>query len=105
MIKLRGINIYPQGLAPVLEQNSMYAGEFLCMAERSADGRDELTVRVEVRDGRETDAELGAAFAELLKQRFGVQMQVTLERAGSLAPLTGTETRQKPIRLIDKRFK
>jgi phenylacetate-CoA ligase len=105
MIKLRGINIYPQGLAPVLEQNSMYAGEFLCVAERGADGRDELTVRVEVRDGRETDAELGAAFAELLKQRFGVQMQVTLERSGSLAPLTGIETRQKPIRLIDKRFK
>jgi phenylacetate-CoA ligase len=104
MIKLRGINIYPQGLAPVLEQNSAYAGEFLCVAERAADGRDELTVRVEVRAGLQDETALARAFEELLKQRFGVQMKVTLDSAGTLAPLTGIETRQKPIRLIDKRF-
>jgi phenylacetate-CoA ligase len=40
-----------------------------------------------------------------LKQRFGVQMKVTLDKPGTLAPLTGIETRQKPIRLIDNRFK
>ena len=105
MIKLRGINIYPQGLAPVLEQNNAYAGEFVCVAERGADGRDELTVRVEVKAGFAADAGLVSAFEELLKQRFGVQMRVTLDNAGTLAPLTGIETRQKPIRLIDKRFK
>jgi phenylacetate-CoA ligase len=104
MIKLRGINIYPQGLAPVLEQNGLYAGEFLCVAERDQDGRDELIVRVEVREQHQ-DATLCRAFEELLKQRFGVQMKVTLETPGSLASLTGIETRQKPIRLIDKRFK
>ena len=104
MIKLRGINIYPQGLAPVLELNNAFAGEFLCIAERDADGRDELTVHVEVRGGRETNAALAASFAELLKQRFGVQMNVMLESQGALGPLTGIETRQKPIRLIDKRF-
>ncbi|MFN7220209.1 MAG: phenylacetate--CoA ligase family protein [Burkholderiales bacterium] len=105
MIKLRGINIYPQGLAPVLEQNSAYAGEFLCVAERDADGRDELTVRIEVKAGMSGDAGLARAFEDLLKQRFGVAMRATLENPGALAPLTGTETRQKPIRLVDKRFK
>jgi phenylacetate-CoA ligase len=105
MIKLRGINIYPQGLAPVLEQNNAYAGEFVCVAERGADGRDELTVRVEVKAGFAADAGLVDAFEELLKQRFGVQMKVTLDKPGTLAPLTGIETRQKPIRLIDNRFK
>ncbi|MCA2998587.1 MAG: phenylacetate--CoA ligase family protein [Rhodocyclaceae bacterium] len=104
MIKLRGINIYPQGLAPVLEQNNSYAGEFVCVAERGADGRDELTVRVEVKAGFAADAGLVSAFEELLKQRFGVQMKVTLDKPGTLAPLTGIETRQKPIRLIDNRF-
>ena len=104
MIKLRGINIYPQGLAPVLELNNAFAGEFLCIAERDADGRDELTVHVEVRGGRETNATLAASFAELLKQRFGVQMNVMLKSQGALGPLTGIETRQKPIRLIDKRY-
>jgi phenylacetate-CoA ligase len=105
MIKLRGINIYPQGLAPVLEENNAYAGEFLCVATRDADGRDELTVRVEVAAGQENESGLVSAFEELLKQRFGVGMKVNLEAPGSLAPLTGIETRQKPIRLIDKRFK
>jgi len=33
-----------------------------------------------------------------------VQMKVLLDNAGALAPLTGIETRQKPIRLIDNRF-
>jgi phenylacetate-CoA ligase len=41
----------------------------------------------------------------LLKQRFGVAMRAALENPGALAPLTGIETRQKPVRLIDKRFK
>jgi phenylacetate-CoA ligase len=103
MIKLRGINIYPQGLAPVLEQEAAFAGEFLCVATRDSAGRDELTVRVEVPAGRERDAALVERFASLLKERFGVQMNVALEPTGSLAPLTGIETRQKPIRLIDKR--
>ncbi len=105
MIKLRGINIYPQGMAPVLEQNNAYAGEYLCVAERDVDGRDDLMVRVEVKAASVGDTGLAKAFEELLKQRFGVQMKVALELPGALAPLTGTETRQKPIRLIDKRFK
>jgi phenylacetate-CoA ligase len=105
MIKLRGINIYPQGLAPVLEEIGAYAGEFLCVATRDSDGRDELMVRVEVGVDKVADAALARAFEEVLKLRFGVAMRVVLEPTGALAPLTGIETRQKPIRLIDKRFK
>ncbi|MCE2989833.1 MAG: hypothetical protein LW838_06780, partial [Nitrosomonadaceae bacterium] len=66
---------------------------------------DELTVRIEVKAGMSGDAGLARAFEDLLKQRFGVAMRATLENPGALAPLTGTETRQKPIRLVDKRFK
>ena len=105
MIKLRGINIYPQGLAPVLEQAPAFGGEFICIAVRDAKGRDELTVRVEVAAGRENDAQLAERFAAILKQHFGVQMNVALAALGSLAPLTGIESRQKPIRLIDNRDK
>jgi phenylacetate-CoA ligase len=108
MIKLRGINIYPQGLAPVLEQSAAYGGDFVCVATRDADGRDELTVHVELATGVAGGSNTGTAadgFADLLKQRFGVQMRVVLEEPGALAPLTGINARQKPIRLIDKRFK
>ena len=103
MVKIRGINVFPQALAPILEQHPAFAGEFVCVATRDAAGRDELTVRIEVRDRAEPLA-LVAAFAGLLRARLGVDVEIALEVPGALAPLTGIETRQKPIRLIDRRF-
>lgn len=102
MIKLRGINIFPQALGPLLEERASFGGEFICTAVRDASGRDELLVSVEA------SGELGsgevAAYEALLKQRLGVEMKVELVAPRALAALTGTETRQKPVRLIDKRF-
>ena len=43
-------------------------------------------------------------FAALLRLKLGVEMSVVLAAPGALAPLTGIEVRQKPVRLIDKRF-
>jgi phenylacetate-CoA ligase len=103
MVKIRGINVFPQALAPILEQHPAFAGEFVCVATRDGAGRDELTVRVEVHD-RSAPLALVAAFAGLLRARLGVDVEVALEDPGALAPLTGIETRQKPVRLIDRRF-
>ncbi len=103
MVKIRGINVYPQAMAPILEENPAFAGEFICVATRDAAGRDELTVNVEVKDGTQ-DAALAAGFAALLRQKLGVEVAVELVQPGSLAPLTGIEVRQKPVRLIDRRF-
>ena len=50
------------------------------------------------------EAALAAEFAALLRQKLGVEMSVVLVAPGALAPLTGIEVRQKPVRLIDKRF-
>lgn len=102
MVKVRGINIFPQSLAPHLEERGDFAGEFLCVATRDANGRDELTVRIESCGVRgDADAQ---AYQALLKRHLGVEVRVELFPPGTLAPLTGTETRQKPVRLIDKRF-
>jgi phenylacetate-CoA ligase len=102
MVKVRGINVFPQSLAPILEERADFAGEFLCTAVRDAAGRDELIVAVETRGARgEGDA---APYRELLRRKLGVEVKVELVAPGTLAPLTGTETRQKPVRLIDKRF-
>jgi phenylacetate-CoA ligase len=103
MVKIRGINVFPQALAPILESHPAYAGEFICVATRGADGRDELAVHVEVR-GATDDAALVEAFARTLRARLGVDMAVVLEAPGALAPLTGIEVRQKPVRLVDRRF-
>lgn len=103
MVKVRGINVFPQAMAPILEEHAGFAGEFICVTTRDAAGRDDLAVHIEVK-GDTTDAALAAAFAALLRMRLGVDVSIVLAEPGSLAPLTGMETRQKPIRLIDKRF-
>ena len=103
MVKVRGINVFPQSLAPILEERADFTGEFLCTAERDAAGRDELIVAIETRGGRaEADA---LPYRELLKRKLGVEVRVDLVAPQALAALTGIESRQKPIRLIDKRFK
>lgn len=101
MVKLRGINIFPTGIGALLvAERPEFTGEFVCEVVRSGT-RDEMTVRAEIR-GAPSEA-LRVEYEQLLRARLGVDMNVTLEDAGSLAPLTGIETRQKPIRLIDKR--
>lgn len=102
MVKLRGINVFPQALGPLLEERAEFGGEFICTAVRDASGRDELIVSIETR-GAIDDAER-VAYETLLKQRLGVEMRVELVAPRALAALTGTETRQKPVRLIDRRF-
>jgi phenylacetate-CoA ligase len=103
MVKIRGINIFPQSLAPILEERADYAGEFVCTAVRDAAGRDELIVSIETRAPLDEAAAL--PYRELLKRKLGVEVQVNLVAPQALAAITGIETRQKPIRLVDKRFK
>ena len=101
MVKLRGINVFPTAIGAVLTaERSDFMGEFLCEVTREGT-RDELTVRTETRANPTDD--LRRAYETLLRARLGVEVRVAFERPGALAPLTEVETRQKPIRLIDRR--
>ena len=101
MVKIRGINIYPQALAPLLGEVDEFLGEYICRVRRDASGRDEFTVLAEVSN---VDAEgLAQKFESLLHQRLGLKMPVELAAAGELKTLTQIEQRQKPIRLLDER--
>lgn len=100
MVKLRGINIYPQGIGALLSaQFPQMAAEYICRVEKR-EGRDEMVVIAEVSDRPEG---LGAAMEAALKTRLGVQIGVELAAPGETAPLTQIESRQKPLRLIDAR--
>lgn len=101
MVKIRGINIFPQAMGPLLEEHAAFAGDFICKATRDAAGRDEFIVMAETREPSEG---LRAEFADLLKRKLGIEVGVELAKPGELANLTQTEVRQKPIRLIDERF-
>lgn len=100
MVKLRGINIYPQGIGALLSAEFPVAtGEYVCRV-RSRDGRDEMTVIVEA-TGHEGN--LTEAMEAYLRTRLGVGITVSVVGPGDTATDTGIETRQKPVRLIDDR--
>ena len=100
MVKLRGINIYPQGIGALLTAEFAQAtGEYVCRVRRE-DGRDEMTAVVEAVS---QDPDLAAAMEAHLRTRLGVGISVALVAPGETAADTGIETRQKPIRLIDDR--
>ncbi len=103
MVKIRGINVFPQSLAPILEERADFTGEFVCTAVRDAAGRDELIVAVETRAA--IDEASALRYKELLRRKLGVEVRIELVAPKSLAAVTGIETRQKPIRLIDQRFR
>ena len=106
MVKLRGINVYPLALAAILNERPEFAGEYVCRATRDLPtGRDDLTVIIETRGGRERDPALAQEFAALLARRVGVELKVELVAPAGTAALTQIDSRQKPIRLIDERPK
>jgi phenylacetate-CoA ligase len=44
-------------------------------------------------------------YKDLLRRRLGVELFIELVGPGTLGPLTGVESRQKPVRLLDNRPK
>jgi phenylacetate-CoA ligase len=92
MVKLRGINIFPQAIGPLLEERPEFTGEFLCRVER-IEGREKLTVMIEVTTGIADHPALLPVYREFLKNKLGITVQVELVAPG-----------QKPIRLLDRRM-
>ncbi len=96
MVKVKGINIFPQAVGPLLDNVPEFLGEFVCrvtphggfviVAEVSGPGP-ELPVRI----------------GELLKNKLGIAVEVELVERGGTASLTQVDSRQKPIRLVDER--
>ena len=101
MVKLRGINIFPQAIGGMLAERPEFTGEFICRARRDASGRDEMTVTVEV---RERGDNLKQIYRDILRRKIGIAVDVVFTEPDALAGQTGIETRQKPVRLLDERF-
>jgi phenylacetate-CoA ligase len=100
MVKLRGINVFPQAIGAVLREEPACAGEYVCKVTRDAMGRDEMTVLVE---SLSLDGATQARCEAVLRRALGVDVGVQLVPIGATAAATQLETRQKPIRLIDER--
>ena len=99
MVKLRGINVFPQAIGAILENQRELTGEFVCtLARDPATRREDMTVILETRGGSDP-----AAIGALLRQGLGVEVLVKLVEPGGTAAMTQVDVRQKPIRLIDQR--
>ena len=102
MVKLRGINVYPTAIGAFLDARPEPTGEYVCRVTRAGE-RDEMTVVVEVERSRVADDRLRDSLAAWLREKLGVEVGVDLAAPGATGPLTGIESRQKPVRLIDER--
>ncbi|TXH14571.1 MAG: phenylacetate--CoA ligase family protein [Gammaproteobacteria bacterium] len=98
MVKLRGINIFPHAVGAIIENRADLTGEYVCHVVRDSSGRDEMLVRLESRGGSEV-----TEIAALLRKGIGIEVGVELVGPGETAIETQIDSRQKPIRLIDRR--
>ncbi len=98
MVKLRGINVFPQALSSLLAGRPGFNGEYVCILSRDSAGHESLRVKIECTEP--ASHELALDYRQWLRQKLGVEVLVELVLPKSLSALTGVETRQKPIRLI-----
>jgi phenylacetate-CoA ligase len=104
MVKLRGVNVFPEAVGAVVVADARSNGEYVCIVERTgAEDREEMTVMIEVTDAA-TDR---TRFARELEQRFkevlGVRVTVDAVDRGATDRYTGTSSSSKIKRLVDRR--
>ena len=104
MVKLRGINLFPQAIGPLLKDIEAFGGEYYCRVDRDKTGRDDMIVVAECKASSDEYAKLRPRFEEVLKQKLGIAIGAELVPVGKTAPITQVDARQKPIRLVDTRF-
>ena len=78
MVRIRGVSIWPQACLPAIKSDNRTTGEWLCIAERNVrDGviRDEMTVKVEVRDDAAGLGRLKGAYREAAAFRSRAEAQ------------------------------
>jgi phenylacetate-CoA ligase len=101
MVKLKGINVFPDGIGTLLVGLPGLTGEYQCRLVDGADHTTHMHIHVEVDEPKER--EVTDALSDRIKQRFGIRVRVIGERPGDLTAATGIEERQKPRRLRDDR--
>jgi phenylacetate-CoA ligase len=101
MIILRGVNLFPTQIEELLLPIDALSPHFQCVLSRSGT-LDEMTVRVESREGVDGDA-VGAAGRELrhlVKSTIGVSVTVDVVAPGGIERSVG-----KMRRIVDERPK
>jgi phenylacetate-CoA ligase len=98
MIKIRGVNIYPGQIDSLLSQMAEVSCEYQIILKR-LEGRDQMLLRVEAKQGDDSDRELLAnKVQQAVKIKIGVTPQVEIAEHQSLP-----RTERKTKRVFDQR--
>jgi phenylacetate-CoA ligase len=103
MVKLRGVNVFPEAIGAIVSQEPQSSGEYICVLERDIERQEQLKVLVEVVDPSVARAELATNLAGRFKEALGVRLKVQAVGRGELDALTGLSQTSKIKRLIDNR--
>lgn len=102
MIKLRGVNVFPEAIGAIVAQEGRSNGEYVCLVDRN-EGRDDMTVLVEAIDDSVEKGALSTHLTERFKESLSVKVKVEVVDRGKLDPMTGLSQTSKIKRLIDRR--
>jgi phenylacetate-CoA ligase len=104
MVKLRGVNVFPEAIGGVVASERRSNGEYVCIVERvGIEQREEMTVLVEVVQSTVDRAQLQADLERRFKEVLGVRLIVEVVERGKTDDYTGTSKTSKIKRLIDRR--
>ena len=102
MVKLRGVNIWPEAIGEVALQDPRLENEYFVRAVRDGE-RDEMIAHVTTRAEAGLWDEIQRATEARLKERFGVRLKVEVSGIDSLDAWTEVKTSPKPKRFRDER--
>lgn len=106
MVKLRGVNVFPEAIGAAMLEDTRSNGEFFCFVDRVGEARaDHMDVWVEAAGPGVDKAAFGQDTERRLKEVLGVKVQVTPVDKGQLDKYTGTSSTSKVKRLLDRRDK
>ena len=104
MIKLRGVNVFPEAIGAVVAEDSRTNGEFFCFVDRVGEAAVErMEVRVEITDPESDWAAVRDDLERRMKEVLGVKVIVTPAAKGELDAYTGTSQTSKIKRVLDRR--
>ena len=104
MIKLRGVNVFPEAVGALVAEDARCTGEYFCLVERTgAAGREEMMVMVELTDAAADANAVQANLDRRFKEGLGVKCIVRTVARGGLDTYTGVAQTSKINRVLDRR--
>lgn len=104
MVKLRGVNVWPEACGDVAKRDPRVGSEFFCIADR-VEGRDQMTLFIESAESASTTQSQAIAsdVSDALRSQLSVSITVEVRGPGELQELTRFGIESKPRRFEDRR--